>query len=42
MPGEKGLLDFDLIKPVGVEKDMRFAIREGSKTVGAGVVVEVR
>lgn len=32
---------FDLRKPVGIEKGMRFAIREGGKTVRAGLVTEV-
>ncbi|MDF1663478.1 MAG: hypothetical protein P1V97_17035, partial [Planctomycetota bacterium] len=32
---------FDLQKPVGVEKGMRFAMREGGKTIGAGIVTSV-
>ncbi|MBI4372718.1 MAG: hypothetical protein HY585_03210, partial [Candidatus Omnitrophica bacterium] len=31
----------ELITPVAMEKDLRFAIREGGKTVGAGVVTEI-
>lgn len=40
-PGENVVLGFDLHKPVGVEPGMRFAIREGGKTIGAGVVETV-
>jgi elongation factor Tu len=41
-PGDRGPIDFELFKPVGVEPGMRFAVREGGKTIGAGVVTEVR
>jgi len=41
MPGSQVHRKFELLKPVGVEKGMRFAIREGGKTIGAGVVIEV-
>jgi elongation factor Tu len=34
-------LSIELQKPVGLEPGMRFAIREGSKTVGAGIVLHV-
>jgi elongation factor Tu len=40
-PGDQAEISFDLGKPVGIEKGMRFAIREGGKTVGAGLVTEV-
>jgi elongation factor Tu len=40
-PGDQAEVSFDLKKPVGIEKGMRFAIREGGKTVGAGLVTEV-
>jgi elongation factor Tu len=40
-PGGRAALTFELDKPVGVEPGMRFALREGSKTVGAGVVTAV-
>jgi len=40
-PGDQADISFDLIKSVGLENGVRFAIREGSKTVGAGVVTEV-
>lgn len=41
MPGDNVELTIQLIKPVAIEKGMRFAIREGGKTVGAGVVTEI-
>ncbi|MCH7946773.1 MAG: elongation factor Tu, partial [candidate division Zixibacteria bacterium] len=34
-------MDVELIMPIAIEKELRFAIREGGKTVGAGVVSEV-
>jgi elongation factor Tu len=40
-PGDQAEISFDLGKPVGIEKGMRFAIREGGKTVGAGLVTDV-
>jgi elongation factor Tu len=40
-PGDQADIHFELHKPVGIEKGVRFAIREGSKTVGAGFVTEV-
>lgn len=40
-PGDQAEINFDLGKPVGIEKGMRFAIREGGKTVGAGLVTDV-
>jgi elongation factor Tu len=40
-PGDRADISFDLKKPVGIEKGMRFAIREGGKTVGAGLVTEI-
>ncbi len=41
MPGDNAEFTAELIVPVAMEKEMRFAIREGGKTVGAGVVTEV-
>jgi len=41
-PGEHAKVGFKLLKPVGMEPGMRFAVREGSKTVGAGVVTSVQ
>ena len=40
-PGDQAEIGFELLKPVGIEKGVRFAIREGGKTVGAGLVTEV-
>ena len=40
-PGDRAEVAFELAKPVGIEPGVRFAIREGGKTVGAGVVTEV-
>jgi elongation factor Tu len=41
MPGDSVQLVVDLITPVAMEKELRFAIREGGRTVGAGVVSEI-
>jgi len=41
MPGDNVELDVDLIKPIAMEEGLRFAIREGGRTVGAGVVSQV-
>jgi elongation factor Tu len=41
MPGDNVELQVDLITPVALEKEMRFAIREGGRTVGAGTVTEI-
>jgi elongation factor Tu len=41
MPGDNVTLTVELIAPVACEKELRFAIREGGKTVGAGVVSEI-
>jgi elongation factor Tu len=41
MPGDNVNLTVELISPIAMEKELRFAIREGGKTVGAGVVTEV-
>jgi elongation factor Tu len=41
MPGDNINLTVDLIAPIAMEKELRFAIREGGRTVGAGVVTEV-
>ena len=40
-PGDQAEVSFELTKPVGIETGVRFAIREGGKTVGAGLVTEV-
>ncbi|HLC16635.1 MAG TPA: elongation factor Tu, partial [Thermodesulfovibrionia bacterium] len=41
MPGDNVNLEIKLIAPIAMEKSLRFAIREGGRTVGAGVVTEV-
>jgi len=41
MPGDNVNLDIELITPIAMEKELRFAIREGGHTVGAGVVTEI-
>ncbi|MFH1577651.1 MAG: elongation factor Tu [Candidatus Omnitrophota bacterium] len=41
MPGDNANLEIELIMPVALEKESRFAIREGGRTVGAGVVSEI-
>ncbi len=41
MPGDKVSLNVELITPIAMEKELRFAIREGGRTVGAGVVAEI-
>jgi elongation factor Tu len=41
MPGDNTSLEVELITPIAMEKELRFAIREGGRTVGAGVVAEV-
>jgi elongation factor Tu len=41
MPGDHINLDVELYQPIGIEKTLRFAIREGGKTVGSGVVTDI-
>jgi len=41
MPGDRVTLTIELISPIAMEKGLRFAIREGGRTVGAGTIVEV-
>jgi len=41
MPGDNVELEIELIMPVAMEKELRFAIREGGRTVGAGVISEI-
>ncbi len=41
MPGDSVAVDIELINPIAMEKELRFAIREGGRTVGAGVVNEI-
>jgi elongation factor Tu len=41
MPGDRVEISIELIAPIAMEKELRFAIREGGRTVGAGVVVDI-
>jgi elongation factor Tu len=41
MPGDRVHMNVELIAPIAMEKELRFAIREGGRTVGAGVVTEI-
>jgi elongation factor Tu len=41
MPGDNVAMEVELITPIAMEKEVRFAIREGGRTVGAGVVTEI-
>lgn len=41
MPGDRIEISVELIAPIAMEKELRFAIREGGRTVGAGVVIEI-
>jgi len=41
MPGDNVTMDVEMIAPIAMEDGLRFAIREGGRTVGAGVVAKV-
>ncbi|MGQ0722707.1 MAG: elongation factor Tu, partial [Candidatus Eiseniibacteriota bacterium] len=41
MPGDNVTMEVTLVQPIAMEKELRFAIREGGRTVGAGVVTEI-
>jgi elongation factor Tu len=41
MPGDNMSCTVELITPIAMDKELRFAIREGGRTVGAGVITEV-
>ncbi|HLG13115.1 MAG TPA: elongation factor Tu, partial [Blastocatellia bacterium] len=41
MPGDNSALEVELITPIAMEKGLRFAIREGGRTVGAGTISEI-
>ncbi len=41
MPGDNVNIDVELLTPIAMDKELRFAIREGGRTVGAGVVAEI-
>ena len=41
MPGDNVVMNVELITPIAIEKGLRFAIREGGRTVGSGVVIDI-
>jgi elongation factor Tu len=41
MPGDNVTMEVELITPIAMEKELRFAIREGGRTIGAGVIAEI-
>ena len=41
MPGDNIAMEIELIAPIAMDKGVRFAIREGGRTVGSGVVTEI-
>jgi elongation factor Tu len=41
MPGDNVTITGELITPIAMEKELRFAVREGGRTVGAGVVTDI-
>ncbi|MBQ9960018.1 MAG: elongation factor Tu, partial [Oscillospiraceae bacterium] len=41
MPGDNVEMDVELLTPVAIENNLRFAIREGGRTVGSGVVIAI-
>ncbi len=41
MPGDNATFDIELISPIAMSEGLRFALREGGKTVGAGVVAKI-
>ena len=41
MPGDNVSMEVELITPIAMEKELRFAIREGGRTVGAGVISDI-
>ena len=41
MPGDNVVMEINLITPIAIEEGLRFAIREGGRTVGSGVVTEI-
>ncbi|NBP14706.1 elongation factor Tu, partial [bacterium] len=42
MPGDDVEINVELIAPIAMEKDLHFAIREGGRTVGSGIVIEIK
>ena len=41
MPGDNVQMEIELIQPIAMDEKLRFAIREGGRTVGSGVVVSI-
>ena len=41
MPGDNVQMTVELVKPIAMEEGLRFAIREGGRTVGAGAITEI-
>jgi len=41
MPGDNATIEVELISPIAMDEGLRFAIREGGRTVGAGVVSSI-
>ena len=41
MPGDNVSMEIELITPIAMEKGLRFAIREGGRTVGAGTITDI-
>ena len=41
MPGDNIAMEIELIMPIAMEKGLRFAIREGGRTVGAGTISDI-
>ena len=41
MPGDNTQMEIELIQPIAMDPQLRFAIREGGRTVGSGVVTEI-
>jgi elongation factor Tu len=41
MPGDNVQMEIELIQPIAMDQGLRFAIREGGRTVGSGVVSEI-
>jgi len=41
MPGDNVTVEVELITPVALEKGLRFAIREGGRTVGSGAIIDI-
>jgi elongation factor Tu len=41
MPGDNATVEVELIAPIAMEKGLKFAVREGGRTVGSGVVADI-